>query len=313
MRNCFVVILLLLISFNKLRAQHLYQGPKLPMAKSALERIIGEVKNSKVSRSLHIVWVYGYDKHHIAGAHDYVKVKDSMISLLGQIPDVKVEAAFEFPEKSQLDQADLLIMYLHLPSLKNTHFKDLKTFVHKGGGIISLHETAIIRPATKSNKLAECLGLAWQEGKSKWGAIFDKISIDNQHPIFQGFGEEIYIPDEFYWDLYRHNGVEILGSVRTGPDGDSSGPIPKSELSDKFSPVFWTYNLGQGKVFGTTTGHHTFTFFDPEFRIILFRAIAWVLNEKQDPFMPLVFKGITRGNQVGITTDMRGWKGKIRQ
>ena len=72
--------------------------------------------------------------------------------------------------------------------------------------------------------------------------------------------------------------------------------------------------MGQGKVFGTTTGHHTFTYYDPEFRIILFRALAWVLDEKPDPFMPLVFEGITDKNgMVGTKDVMRHWKGKKRE
>ena len=108
--------------------------------------------------------------------------------------------------------------------------------------------------------------------------------------------------------------MEILGSVRTGPDEDSDGPVDESQLSKEESPMFWTYELGKGRVFGTTTGHHTFTYYDPEFRIILFRALAWVLDEKPDSFIPLVFEGITNEKEmVGIKEDLRYWKGKIRE
>ncbi|MDX1700838.1 MAG: ThuA domain-containing protein [Melioribacteraceae bacterium] len=293
--------------------QHLYQQPKSPKNISEIENIIGNLNNKEVSRTRHIVWVYGYDKDHIAGAHDYVRVKDTMISLLQEVPNIIIEGAFEFPNAAQLDQADLLVMYLHMSKLKQKQFDALKAFVSKGGGIISLHETAIMRPASKGRQLAECLGYAWNEGYSKWGAIFDSISVNNHHPIFKGFDQKIFIPDEFYWDLFHQEGTEILGSVRTGPEGDSSGPIPKNELSDKTSPVFWTYGISKGKVFGTTTGHHTFTYFDPEFRIILFRAIAWALGEEPDPFMSLVYKGITHAGKVGIQEDLRDWQDKIRE
>ena len=78
--------------------------------------------------------------------------------------------------------------------------------------------------------------------------------------------------------------------------------------------MFWIYELGEGKVFGTTTGHHTFTYYDPEFRILLFRAMAWAVDEKPDPFMPLVFDGITNDEGlVGITEDLRYWEGKRRK
>ena len=260
------------------------------------------------------MWVYGYDEHHIAGAHDYVRVKDLMTGLLDEIDDVTVDEAFHFPTAKQFEKADLLIMYLHLPQLKNKQFQALKEFIGNGGGVVSLHETVILRPASKGQKLAECLGFAWNEGTSKWGAIFAQVSIDNTHPVFRGFSEKISIPDEFYWDLFMEPDVEILGSVRIGPDEDSDGPVPEDQLSEEPSPMFWTYQLGEGKVFGTTTGHHTFTYYDPEFRIVLFRAMAWVLGEKPDPFMPLVFDGITNDqDMVGITEDLRGWEGKIRK
>lgn len=308
-----LILIFLLFSWSGY-GQHLYQQPKPLINKTDLEKIIGPLSTNASVKELHVLWVYGYDEHHIAGAHDYVKVKDLMVGLLKKVPQVKVEEVFHFPDQAQLDQADLVVMYLHLPQLENNQFADLQNFVENGGGVVSLHETAIMRPASKGRLLSKCLGSAWNEGTSKWGAIFANISIDNQHEVFRGFPKEITINDEFYWDLYQEESVKILGSVRTGPDEDSSGPVAAEFLSDTTSPVFWIYELGEGKVFGTTTGHHTFTYYDPEFRIILFRAMAWVLDEKPDPFMPLVFEGITNKEGMAGTTDvMRYWKGKRRK
>jgi len=78
--------------------------------------------------------------------------------------------------------------------------------------------------------------------------------------------------------------------------------------------VFWTLTLGQGRVFGTTLGHNTFSYYDPELRIVLLRALAWTIKEKPDPFMPLVYDGITDDkDRVGTTDDMRNWKDKLRE
>jgi hypothetical protein len=42
--------------------------------------------------------------------------------------------------------------------------------------------------------------------------------------------------------------------------------------------------------------------------------MAWVLREKPDPFLPLVFEGITdEKGMVGTSDDMRAWKGKLRR
>lgn len=305
-------VLLVAISFQAI-AQHLYQVPKPLKNKKEVAAIIGTVDSEPLKNELRVLWVYGYDEHHIAGAHDYEKIKNLMMDLLNDVEKVNVQEVFQFPTKEEFDRADLVVMYLHLPKLRKKQFENFKTFIKNGGGAVSLHETAIMRPASKGKALSECLGFAWNEGTSKWGAIFDEININNQHEIFKGFPSTITLNDEFYWDLFQQEATEVLGSVRTGPDEDSVGPVSEEMLSEKESPMFWTYNLGSGKVFGTTTGHHTFTYYDPEFRIILFRAMAWVTGTKQDPFMPLVFKGITnQDNMVGTEDVMRYWEGKKR-
>jgi type 1 glutamine amidotransferase len=308
------LIVLFLFLITEASGQHLYQLPKQPKAKKELDKIIGKVSTYPLKEKLSILWVYGYDEHHIAGAHDYVKVKNLMVGLLNEVQNVSVDEVFHFPTKEQFEKTDLVVMYLHLPNLKSKQFESFQNYIKNGGGVVSLHETAIMRPASKGKLLSKCLGFAWNEGTSKWGAVFDKINIDNEHEIFKGFPSKIAINDEFYWDLFQEKGTDIIGSVRTGPDEDSDGPIPEEMLSENKSPMFWTYELGKGKVFGTTTGHHTFTYYDPEFRIILFRAMAWVTGIESDPFMSLVFEGITdANNMIGITDPMRYWKGKIRK
>ena len=182
------------------------------------------------------------------------------------------------------------------------------------GGAVALHETAIIRPASEGKKLAQCLGMAWDEGRSQWGAIFEDISIKNEHEIFTGFPARLKLVDEFYWRLHKIDRVKILGTVRTGPPGHSRAPVPQDKLSKVPAPMFWTLESGAGRLFGTTTGHNTFTYYDPEFRIVLFRAMAWAMKEAPGPFLPLVFEGITdEDGMVGTTDTMRGWKGKLRE
>lgn len=293
--------------------QHLWQVPRPLMSKEALNEIIGATSPDPLGKELRILWVYGYDAHHIAGAHDYDKIKDLMMSLLTKVEKVTVEEVFEFPTEEQLDNANLVVMYLEQPTWQKNQFEIFKNFIKKGGGVVSLHIASAMLPASEGKLLSECLGFAWNDGTSKWGAIFDDITINNQHDIFRGFPSKITINDEVYWDLFQEEAVHILGSVRTGSTEDSEGPIPKEKLSKEKSPLFWTYELGSGKVFGSTIGHHTFTYFDPEFRIILLRAMAWAASVKPDPFMPLVFDGITdKNNMVGTTDLMRNWIGKKR-
>lgn len=302
-----------LLASSMSHAQHDWQKPKPMIRKDALEKIIGPLKEKEPSRELNILWVWGYDKHHSPGAHDYLRVRDLMTGLLKKVPRVTVDTAYQFPSKEQFKKADLLVMYLHLPQLSDEQYQDFRQYVQRGGGVVALHETAIMRPASDGKKLAKCLGMAWDEGRSEWGAIFEDIAIENDHLIFKGFPDKLRIVDEFYWKLNKLDGVKVLGTVRTGPPRHSRGPLPLEKLSKEPSPMFWTLHSGKGRVFGTTTGHNTFTYYDPEFRIILFRAMSWAMREKADPFLPLVFEGITKeAGTVGTIHDFRDWKGKLR-
>jgi type 1 glutamine amidotransferase len=307
------IAVIVLVSNSLCQAQHDWQKPKPLVPKADIEKIIGPVEQAAPSKARHIVWVWGYDKPHKPGAHDYLRVRDLMTGLLKTVPEVTVDTAYLFPTQAQFDKADLVVMFLHLPQLTAKQYAMFKAFIGRGGGVVAIHETAIIRPASEGKKLAECLGMAWDEGQSQWGAIFEDITIDNQHPVFKGFPDKLWIVDEFYWDLNQIDGVNVIGSVRTGPPKRSAARVPASMLSAEPSPMFWTLESGKGRVFGTTLGHNTFSYYDPELRIVLFRAMTWAMQEAPDPLMPLVFEGITNDKgMVGTTDDMRDWKGKLR-
>ncbi|OUT56220.1 MAG: hypothetical protein CBB71_18255 [Rhodopirellula sp. TMED11] len=307
------VFLFLILGSSICQAQHTWQKPKPLIPRSKVEQIIGRVEQSEPSKDRRIVWVWGYDKPHQPGAHDYLRVRDLMTGLLAKVPRFTIEHAYLFPSQEQFENADLVVMYLHLPQLTTRQYSMFRSYLQRGGGVVAIHETAIMRPSSEGKKLAECLGMAWDEGRSQWGAIFEDITIDNAHPIFKGFPNKLSIVDEFYWDLHRMDGVNVLGTVRTGPPKRSSARVPESMLSKSRSPMFWTLESGAGRVFGTTLGHNTFSYYDPELRIVLFRAMAWAMKESADPLMPLVCEGITnQQNRVGTTDDMRDWKGKRR-
>ncbi len=304
---------IVLASSSLCHAQHDWQKPKPLVPKADIQKIIGPMEQAAPTKARHIVWVWGYDKPHKPGAHDYLRVRDLMTGLLKKVPKVTVDTAYLFPTQAQFDKADLVVMFLHLPPLTAKQYTMFKAFIRRGGGAVAIHETAIIRPASEGKKLAECLGMAWNEGQSKWGAIFEDITIDNQHEVFKGFPEKLQIIDEFYWDLNQIAGVKVIGSVRTGPPQHSAVRVPASMLSTKPSPMFWTLESGKGRVFGTTLGHNTFSYYDPELRIVLFRAMTWAMQESPDPLMPLVFEGITNDkDMVGTTSTMRDYKNKPR-
>ena len=60
---------------------------------------------------------------------------------------------------------------------------------------------------------------------------------------------------------------------------DSLRQAPKAA-----QPMFWCYELGEGRVFGCVPGHSAKTFDNPMFRRLLFRGIAWTARENPLPF-----------------------------
>jgi type 1 glutamine amidotransferase len=111
-------------------------------------------------------------------------------------------------------------------------------------------------------------------------------------PIFERFPPKFDLAEEFYWHLRGDpDNVTALVTSPAGPaiaNKATRGPPKWEDLDGKQWPVFWTREVGQGKVFATAVGHNYFTFNDPYFRIILLRAMAWTMNEPFDPFKPLV-------------------------
>ena len=95
--------------------------------------------------------------------------------------------------------------------------------------------------------------------------------------------------DEHYWALTGElDKITVLATSQAGPVRGSKGPPKPEELDGKEWPLFWTKEVGKGRVFGSIPGHNLFTFNDPYFRIVLLRAMAWTMRESFDPFKPLV-------------------------
>ena len=287
--------------------------PNELIPKQEIIKLTGQFKDTKLSRDIRILWLYGPEDHG-GGEHDYVRIKELFVPMLKTVPRVTVEEAYLFPTQEQFDRADLMIQFLHLPDLTDKQFSMYQKFVDQGGSVVSIHESCIMRPINRANKLAGCIGCSWQGNKlSHWGK-FDKnhpLYLKNEHPAFKGLPKSVIFNDESYWNLLKRDNVEVIGAI--APKLDNNGISFAGILKNKQvrSDAFWTYKSGKGRVFGTTTGHYTYTYFDPMYRLILFRGIAWSLKEDPAPFMPLVFQGITNEDDlVGTTDSMMNYKNR---
>ena len=286
--------------------------PNEPIAKDVLLKLTGDFAEARLSRDVRILWLYGPEDHR-GGEHDYIRIKELFVPMLEAIPRVSVDTAFRFPSREQFDQADLLIQYLHLPDLSDDQFQMYREFVERGGRVVSIHESCIMRPLDQAEKLAQCIGCSWKGNKdSRWSKFGhdSPLYLNTEHPAFSGLPQAILLNDESYWDLLARGNVSVIGAVASPSDRDATfSQILKRDDARGFA--FWTYRLGDGKVFGTTTGHYTYTYYDPMYRLLLVRGIAWAIDEAPAPLMPIVFAGITDDQgRVGTTENMMNYQNR---
>ena len=287
--------------------------PNKPIPKEEIIKFTGQFKDAKLSRDIRILWLYGPEDHR-GGEHDYIRIKELFVPMLETVPRVTVEEAYMFPSQDQFDRADLMIQFLHLPDLTDKQFTMYQNYVDGGGSVVSIHESCIIRPIDRANKLAGCIGCSWQGNKdSHWGkfAKDHPLYLKNDHPAFKGLPQSVTLNDESYWDLLKRNNVEVIGAIAPKSDNEKVSFADILKTEGVRSDAFWAYTSGKGRAFGTTTGHYTYTYFDPMYRLILLRGIAWSLKEDPAPFMPLVFHGITDDEGlVGTTDAMMNYKNR---
>jgi type 1 glutamine amidotransferase len=286
------------------------EGPNPPMSQADVLQLTGSFEGAKLSRDINILWLYGPEDHG-GGEHDYIRIKELFVPLLKEIPHVSVDEAFNFPSKAQFDKADLLIQFLHMPALSDEQIKTYQAFVDGGGGVVSIHESVILRPLALAEKYAVCIGCSWKGNKSsKWGKFGHDtpLYLKTDHAAFAGLPETIKLSDESYWNMIQRDSVEVIGVVAPQTENTFS-EIEKGK--DARGQAFWTYTSGKGRVFGTTTGHYSYTYYDPLYRILLMRGIAWAVKENPAPFMPIVFAGITDDHGlVGTKDSMMNYKNR---
>ena len=296
------------------RGRNIVPRPNDPIPEAEVRKLTGDWEEAELSRDVRILWLSGPEDHR-GGEHDYIRVKEVFVPLLEEIPRVSVTEAFQFPTKSQFEAADLLIQYLHLPDLTDEQFADYRDFVDSGGAVVSIHESCIMRPLDRAEKWAACIGCSWKGNQESQWSKFDhdfSLHLQTAHPVFEGLPDSFRFNDESYWNLLTREGVEVVGAIApaTSPRRTFDELLKAPETR---GDAFWTYTSGKGRVFGTTTGHYTYTFHDPLYRLLLMRGIAWALEEDPAPLMPIVFAGITDENRlVGTTDTMMDYQNRAR-
>ena len=213
-------------------------------------------------------------------------------------PHVTVDKAWQWPSKEQWEKADLVAVFCYA-RWNEERVAQIKAFLERGGGFISIHPACIMEddPVVNVDEDAvDLIGLIWKQGMTTWRHGPMNLDIAKpDHPICLGLPKQLYFMDEAYWPLYgdRSKVTIIATSKETEGEVDTDAiqfEWPKEPTKDE--PMFWTYEHGKGRVYGCILGHYDWTFDDPYFRMLLLRGMAWAAHESPYRFDPLVLRGI---------------------
>jgi type 1 glutamine amidotransferase len=328
------VAALVFLTIPAAHAQHTPDAPD-PRSRAEVESVLAKAPqvSSDNLRDLNIVLVAS-EKDHGLYEHDYPLWQKrwhlllggaqsgseaTQVNMFGPANDVdpealeagaakvKVTTAWPWPSKEQLQEADLIVAFSVVDWSEETN-ADLKEFLSRGGGFVSIHMSCVVEDGTGlDDEVANLIGLSWNWDYTRWRHGPMNLDIAKpDHPICLGLPKQLFFLDEAYWPLYgkRSKVTTIATSKETDgnfalrdEDGglvfDNMDAIQQKwpEEPTKDEPMFWTYEYGKGRVYGCILGHYDWTFDDPYFRILLLRGMAWAAGESPYRFDPLVLRG----------------------
>ena len=281
-------------------------NPLPPPQRSLVERaVVHEEKKS--AEPLRIV-LLAYEKDHGPagnGKHDYPLWQKRWAMLLGgskasdakqvnlhgpAIEDdgiaagaqgVRIEKAWGWPSDQQFVDSDVIVAFCYL--VWNAERKlQVKKYLERGGGLVLIHSATWTKPKA-DEEVAELVGIG---GFTKYRHGLLPIELaDTSHPICRNLPDKILLFDEPYWPPML--AADTANVKYLGCSQERSGEHETFESQ----PLFWTYTLGKGRVFGFVPGHYTYVFDNPWIRLLLLRSIAWCAGDSPYRFDMIALRG----------------------
>ena len=244
-------------------------------------------------------------KDHGPGAHDYPLWQSRWALLLGGAeasdaeaanmhgtdrpdpalqqgaPQVRVSTATAWPSETQWKTADLIVVFCYV-AWTPERIAQVTRFLERGGGLVVIHAATWTKPKP-SAEVASILGVGGFT-RYRHGTV-ELETVQPEHPVCLGLPAKLRLTDETYWPPtppVAPDRVQVLAGSREQTEPDQYGV--------SLQPMFWTYTLGTGRVFGCVLGHYSWTFDDPYFRLWLLRGMAWAANDNPYRFDDLALR-----------------------
>ncbi len=203
--------------------------------------------------------------------------------------NVTVEGARGWPSDAQFASADVIVAYCYL-AWTDARKKQVADYLGRGGGLVLIHSATWTRPKADL-EVAALVGIGGFT-RFRHGEVRVELAAAN-HPICRGLPRTLLLKDETYWPP-----TPPLDASRVTVLATSLEDVGGKDGSKQPQPLFWTYNVGHGRVFGSVPGHFAWTFDNPWFRIWLLRGIAWAAGGSPYRFDNLALRGARVGTEL---------------
>ena len=237
-------------------------------------------------KGMHI-YIWAGLKSHLAAQHDYPQFLADWSKLLTEHGAV-VDGALHAPSLADLERSDVVILYKgDAAYLSDEEKSALETYVKRGGGLVSLHDSLC---GPDPAYFVSLVGGAKKHGEVNYtlGAAIAYTVVDSTDPIMKGMSNFTLFDEAFYNMTWARN-PEIHVLATTVIPGTPSAGAHKGEVV----PQIWTYEHtiagGQpARAFVWMQGHEYANFANYQIQQMLLRGIAWTAHKPVDTLVDYV-------------------------
>ncbi len=233
------------------------------------------------------IYIWAGLKSHGVGQHDYPQFLADWSKLLTEQGAV-VNGGLHPPRSADLDRADVVVIYKgDAGFLSDSEKATLETFVKRGGGLVSLHDSLC---GPDPAYMATLLGGAKKHGEVNYtlDAPIPYTVVDKSNSIVKDLSD-IAIFDEAFFTMTwaKEPAIRVLATAVIAPT--RSAADHKGEVV----PQLWTYEHtlpgGQpARAFVWMQGHTYANFANYQIQRTLLRGIAWAGKKPVDELINYV-------------------------
>jgi len=233
------------------------------------------------------VYIWGGLKSHTPGLHDYPQFLADWSKILTEHGAV-VDGALHTPTAADLEHADVVVIYKgDAGFLSDAEKSALESFVKRGGGLVSLHDSLCGPDPAWFSKL---VGGAKKHGEVNFtlDAPIAYNVVDKSNPIMKDMSPLTIFDEAFFGMTWATDpAIHVLASVQIPPTRSAA------DHKGETVPQMWTWEHtvagGQpARAFVWMQGHSYANFANYQIQRTLLRGIAWAGKKPADELVNYV-------------------------